>query len=446
MLELFTTDWKEIWGETDREFSLGSIYTRPEIVELILDLSGYDALNHRLISYRTLEPSCGNGAFVTAIVHRLILSELHWSKTIDWYDPLWDQTLLASDIDLETIAQLRRTITALLIEAGCPTNRSHELSQQWTVQTDFLLHDWQGCFHFILGNPPYVRIEDLPKPVLHRYREQYRTATDRADIYVPFIERSLQLLAPNGTLGIICTNRFTKNKYGKRLRELISASHHVKWYINLEHTQPFEQNVSAYPAIFVLDNAKGEETQATTLTDLSPETLQAVRLKGSDSQELISTFPSWYRNGTPWISTSHKRLTLLQKLEEHFPTLAETPSEITIGIGVATGADKVFILPKKREDIESEHQLPLLMSSHVGESELCWEGEYLINPFADEKTTELVDLEKSAGLRNYLYQHEQRLRQRYIAQASPENWYRTIDRVWPSLVKEPKLVIPDIQS
>ncbi|MGE3799836.1 MAG: modification methylase PaeR7I, partial [Candidatus Kapaibacterium sp.] len=80
------------------------------------------------------------------------------------------------------------------------------------------------------------------------------------------------------------------------------------------------------------------------------------------------------------------------------------------------------------------------------ESELCWEGEYLINPFADEKTTELVDLEKSAGLRNYLYPHEQRLRQRYIAQASPENWYRTIDRVWPSLVKEPKLVIPDIQS
>jgi hypothetical protein len=39
---------------------------------------------------------------------------------------------------------------------------------------------------------------------MEEYRRRYSTIFDRADIYIPFIERSLSLLAPDGRLGFIC--------------------------------------------------------------------------------------------------------------------------------------------------------------------------------------------------------------------------------------------------
>ena len=77
-------------------------------------------------------------------------------------------------------------------------------------------------FTHVVGNPPYVRQEAIPDVLMAEYRKHYKTIYDRADIYVPFIERSLELLAAGGELGFICANRWMKNKYGKKLRELVS--------------------------------------------------------------------------------------------------------------------------------------------------------------------------------------------------------------------------------
>ncbi len=57
-------------------------------------------------------------------------------------------------------------------------------------------------FDFVVGNPPYVRQELIPAPLLAEYRRRYQTMYDRADLYIPFIERSLSLLAEDGALGL----------------------------------------------------------------------------------------------------------------------------------------------------------------------------------------------------------------------------------------------------
>jgi methylase of polypeptide subunit release factors len=51
-------------------------------------------------------------------------------------------------------------------------------------------------FNFVVGNPPYVRQELIPDALMAEYRARYKTVYDRADLYVPFIEHSLNLLAP----------------------------------------------------------------------------------------------------------------------------------------------------------------------------------------------------------------------------------------------------------
>jgi adenine-specific DNA-methyltransferase len=293
-------------------------------VNLILDLAGYSPSSQRLAATRLLEPSCGDGAFLTSVISRLLESERLQVGSIDWSDKLLNEALRAADISAASILTARALVIRQLVAAGCPSRRASALADRWIVHTDFLLGSWPVGFDFVIGNPPYVRIEGVPRAVLARYRELYETTTDRADLYVAFIEKGLQLLAPTGALAFICANRFTKNKYGATLRRLIASRYHVRFYLNLEHTQPFLSNVSAYPAIFVVDRARSQRTLAATLTDISAPVLSKVRsetLGNRSRRTLVSSFATWYPDGAPWISTHRDDHSILTRFERELPAL-----------------------------------------------------------------------------------------------------------------------------
>jgi hypothetical protein len=446
MLELFTTDWRELWQGTASQEPVGAVFTKPEIVELILDLAGYSP-SGRLATRPLLEPSCGDGAFLRAVVDRLLQSEKAYNG-IQWADTLLDDAIRAADINAASIESARSLVTAQLRDAGCPAPRASRLAERWIIQTDFLLSDWPIQFEFVIGNPPYVRLEDVPRRVLMRYRELFRTATDRADLYVAFFEKGLRLLSTTGTLAFICANRFTKNKYGEALRRLMAKEYHVRYYINLEHTQPFLTDVSAYPAIIVLDRAKGEPTRAATLKNIELPTIRTVRSESLGTRRpkrAVAQFEAWYPHGEPWLTTCDEEHDLLAQLNGSLPVLEESAPRTRVGIGVATGADKVFVLEEKHSAIEDSRQLPLLMAADVSNEALRWSGHYLLNPFADEDDGSLVRLRDYPGFARYIEEHTAKLKARHCAKSRPDSWYRTIDRIWPSLRLRPKLMIPDIQ-
>lgn len=68
----------------------------------------------------------------------------------------------------------------------------------------------------------------------------------------------------------------------------------------------------------------------------------------------------------------------------------------------------------------------------------------MINPFTDAGP--LVDLAHFPRLRRHLDKHKAEIVGRHVAQKTPANWYRTIDRITPSLALRPKLLIPDIKG
>ena len=109
-----------------------------------------------------------------------------------------------------------------------------------------------GQFDFVVGNPPYVRQELIPAPLLAEYRGRYQTMYDRADLYIPFIERSLSVLAKGGSLGFICADRWMKNRYGGPLRSLVAEQFHLKIYVDMVDTPAFHSDVIAYPAITII--------------------------------------------------------------------------------------------------------------------------------------------------------------------------------------------------
>jgi methylase of polypeptide subunit release factors len=103
-------------------------------------------------------------------------------------------------------------VIALLKRKGIAANTATTLASLWLSQ-DFLLASLEGEFDFVVGNPPYVRQELIPAPLLTEYRSRYQTMYDRADIYIPFIERSLSVLSDGGSR-FICADRWMKNRYG----------------------------------------------------------------------------------------------------------------------------------------------------------------------------------------------------------------------------------------
>lgn len=448
MLELFAPNWREIWNGAEDAGAVGAIYTKIDIVELILDLVGYLPDKRKLSSFRLLEPSCGDGAFIQSVVRRLVASERIYAGYVDWQSPALSKSVRAMDLSAAAVDRARTQIVDSLVREGCPPDRALELATVWAVQGDFLLAQWTDEFSFVVGNPPYVRLEDLPKPVLAAYRSSFSTLKDRADIYIAFFERGLQLLSADGALVFICANRFVKNQYGTALRQLISERFRVRHYINLEHTQPFLSDVSAYPAIVGVDRMRGGTTYAGTLDDVSASTLGAVREQALATEARggpLAEFSHWFPDGAPWSSTSQEEVRVLTALRNDHSLLEQSGGTTRVGIGVATGADDVFILPAQSDEIEFSRQIRLIMAGDISVAKSDWSGRFLVNPFSDADDGSLVDLSRYPGLAAYFDEHSRKLRGRHVARTRPANWFRTIDRIWPSLRTTRKLVIPDIQ-
>lgn len=447
-LQLFEQSWMDVWDGREPHEPVGAVFTKPEIVRLILDLAGYTAKQQRLSQRRILEPSCGDGAFLALVIGRLLESERTHLKSIDWSAPELGAAIRACDLNSGFVALARQTARETLCAAGCPAERAAALAEQWIVHADFLLTNWPERFDFVVGNPPYVRIEDLPPVVLQRYRELYSTCTDRADLYVAFFEKGLRLLTPAGCLAFICANRFAKNLYGRRLRELIAHEFRVRYYLNLEHTQPFAHDVSAYPCITILDRERGGPTFAATLESLDSDTLTSLLPDQTEnnSRSALVSFPRWYDDGAPWIATQREQFDRLHTLATHFPTLEDSAAATQVGIGVATGADEIYVRLGKDPDIEERCQLPLIMAGDISPAHLDWSGHHLVDPFDPESEGGLRDLSANPGLRRYYEKHRNVLLSRHVAKKRPHAWYRTIDRVTHSLIAKPKLVIPDIQG
>jgi hypothetical protein len=428
----------------------GAIFTRREVVDLILELAGYtiDKPLHRL---RLLEPSFGGGDFLLPAIERLLTV---WKASSDGSrDPIIALSACVRAVELHhaTFSRTRYAVIDQLAAHAVTGTAAIALADIWLIQGDFLLVDLPGSFDFVIGNPPYVRQEMIPDALMAEYRARYSTVYDRADLYIPFIERSLTQLEEEGHLGFICADRWMKNRYGGPLRRLVAEQFHLKIYVDMFGTPAFHSEVIAYPAITVIARAKARGGHAATRIAHRPE-ITAVALSRLGSQLTAANIPKDSRlvceidgvaaGADPWILESSDQLDLVRRLEVSFPAIEETGCKV--GIGVATGADQVFIGNFDELDVEASRKLPLVMTGDILTGTVQWRGFGVINPFADEGG--LVNLDNYPRLKAYLEGCKTEIARRHVALKAPANWYRTIDRIYPALSSKPKLLIPDIKG
>ena len=421
----------------------GAIFTRREVVHFILDLSGYTA-EKPLWLFRLLEPSFGTGDFLIPAIERLLVSSARDGKsTADLLG-----AIRAIELHRETFQATRQEIIHLLIHHGVSHLDAVLLADTWIANGDFLLEPILGRFEFVVGNPPYVRQEMIPACLLAEYRRRYATLYDRADLYIPFLERSLNLLAADGHLGFICSDRWMKNRYGGPLRRMVADGYTLQYYVDMVGTPAFHSEVIAYPAITVIQRAPAGHLRIAHQPEISAAALAKLhrQLTGpaSDFHGTVIEMPCIADGEAPWLleADAQPTLALVRRLEAEFPTLEA--AGCAVGIGVATGADKVFIGPMDELDVEDSRKLPLAMTRDIIDGTVNWRGLGVVNPFEDDGT--LADFSRYPRFAAFMERHAEKLKARHCAKRGNGYWYRTIDRITPSLALKPKLLIPDIKG
>jgi adenine-specific DNA-methyltransferase len=396
----------------------GVVLTKVDVVESMLNLLDYiPSKDLRLIEI--VEPSAGEGAFALPIIERLHQSSVDFN--FDFEKALTNIRLY--EIDEDRYVQLAINIKTLLSQFGVA------FPESMIILGDFLTVDILKA-DIVIGNPPYVRHENIPDSKKEIYRKQFGTFRHRSDLYIPFFEKGLKLLKNNGKLSYICSNRWLKNQYGEGLRRFISSQFNLLTVIDLENTNPFNESVIAYPSIVIiakdLEKNIAKYYQLNEISELKriPNQIKPARILNLHSS-------NWFFSETA---------------SEKYPSCLDTISNqgFKIGIGVATGCDRVFIRDDFEQIVEQELLLPILTSRDLKGDMLCWSGKHLLNPFTP--SGELINLDNFPRANGYLNANCEALKNRHIAKKKPSNWFRTIDRIGSTLTQKAKIILPDISG
>lgn len=380
----------------------------------MLDLAGYSA-DRDLSSIEILEPSCGDGEFVVEIAKRL------WNSSQKYgfdFATAFNSNVLAYDIDNNKIDICKSRLNMEYGRYGLYLDkniRNADFLTECTPQADI-----------IVGNPPYVRYEQIPQEQLSHYKLLFQTLHYRADLYIPFFEKTLKSLKRNGSHCFICANRWMKNEYGRKLRGLISSQFRLEAIISLEKAHDvFKEDVLAYPAITLIKNA-------------SP--VEKFNFSEASSVHRLNEI-HWKSLPSP---TTSEWSTIFNKTDGNGALASIEDMGFKLGVGVATGADSIFIAKELPNKVENELLLPALNARDISGDHLQWSGKYLLNPYMPNG--ELISLDKYPKAAEYLLSHENTLKNRHVARKNPRKWYKTIDRIVPSLKNTPKILLPDISG
>ncbi len=444
-LDLGPGDETEVYA-VDEADDHGEVFTRRWVVDLILDLVGYTS-DRDLGGMIAVEPSCGSGAFLVPMAERLIQSCRRHERPLS----VVGHALRAYDLLPGNVELTQKAIAKTLTDEGLDHPTACTLSTECVRSADFLLakHD-PDAVDFVIGNPPYIRLEDVPARRGAAYRRACPTMRGRADIFVGFIERGLRLLRPDGVLGFIVADRWMHNQYGAALRRFIADGFSVDTVMSMHDVDAFEAQVSAYPAITVLRRSAHRATVVANASKSFDATAAAsfatwVRsgsLERSTKAVTATKLARWFDSDTSWPAGNPANLALLADLEQRLAPLESGVTGTKVGIGVATGNDSVY-LTDDADLVERERLLPILTTRDTVSGVATWSGTYLVNPWENGKLVSLSDYPRFA---RYLESRTGEVKGRHVAQQRPDRWYRTIDRVDPTLLERPKLVIPDLKA
>jgi type I restriction-modification system DNA methylase subunit len=338
----------------------------------------------------------------------------------------------------------------------------------WEIEFSFLKET--NGFDAIIGNPPYVRIQNLVKyaPEEIKYYQSsfsgYSVAKkETIDKYYVFIQRAIALLNADGLLGYIVPHKFFLIKGGKALREFITSNSQISKITHFGITQVFHDR-STYTAILILQKAKKADFKFKRIRKITPELLE--------KQDAFVSYQTDDFNDDPWIFLSPDTERVFDKLRLMQAVPLKRLAEICVGL--QTSADKVYIFEPDSEtsttyrftkngtqwEVEIEICLPAIYDLSFGLFDTLAANARIIFPYSIENSGaglfSEVYFESNYPLAwAYLNEHKPQLEKRSLQGNNPK-WYQfgrsqsltrfhnTPKLVWSVLATSPPYALDNI--
>lgn len=370
--------------------------------------------------------------------------------------------------------KLHEELVVLLKRDGFVTARDTDRMARWDPfdqnrYADFFDVEWmfgmprardnsEAVFDIVIGNPPYVRHEDIKEltPIL-KSEYQYECGSSRADLYVFFYERSVKLLKPRGVLSFITSNKWYRAKYGEALRLFMATHTRLNSIIDFGDEAVF--TAIAYPTIVIATRREKPLNP--------PPTGDVVRTLNWSQEHPVETFPAVFAAESfdvqqteltkeGWQLEPPVKRQLLARIRA-----AGTPmGEYVNGefyYGIKTGFNEAFIIDDETrerliaEDPKSVEIIkPYLRGRDVKRWKVEWAGLYLIVfPFGFHEK-----LKNYPAVLRHLSQFEETLRKRGQCTSSrsgkgegQHHWLELDNNPRESYLaafEQPKIIYPDI--
>ncbi len=354
-------------------------------------------------------------------------------------------------------------------------------------------------YDYVVGNPPYVRTQNLPDRQKEMMDQLYDSTTGNYDIYCPFYERGLDWLREDtGKLGYITPNQFMVTDYGEGLRRVLLNEARIEEVYDFRDSGVFE-DAKNYPAIVILEDESDSEarkendircvrvkgdTKAPTNRDLDTAIIEAVRdHRGEPGYEddFINVFdyPQGDLDDGYWSLMPPEELSIIHKMEAASDASVGDVTD-SVFAGTQTSANKVFlvtpvdadrisaddtgdtvtVVPKGEDreyEIETDTLRPWLQGRDINRWRGDWSGEHAIVPYTleyDEEenlTSNLIDqerLENDLPLTwSYLTEHRDTLESREGGRFEDrDDWYGFGYPKSMTRFEDPKLICPEIAA
>ena len=223
-------------------------------------------------------------------------------------------------------------------------NKIYENAFEWRFEFPEVLNDdgdFVG-FDVVIGNPPYIRQEEFSdiKPYLQGH---FNTFTGTADLYVYFVELSMNLLKHNGDFVFIIPNKWMRAGYGKRLRDFIRQQH-IERILDFGDLPVFEE-ATTYPCIIHLQKkAPNYQFTAANITTLDFPSGLSAYIEENGLKILTEELQT-----EGWTLTDQKVQKLLAKIREQGIPLGKYVNG-KIFYGIKTGYNEAFVIDKETRD------------------------------------------------------------------------------------------------
>jgi len=267
------------------------------------------------------DPACGDGAILVEAAK--MLCALPKAKARQAL-----RNLTGFDIDERALALCRENLDAAIRPVMGKWKCDWRLEKLDIISAKQLA-PYRSSFSHVVGNPPYVRVQNLESRRRRMIQKNWKLGEGATDLFIIFFEAGLELLQPDGVLSYITPSSWMKSRAGAPLRATLIAQHEIQKIVDFGDRQMFD-GVTTYTAITAI---RKRRSRATVIPVETPgKERGAIRIRRQAGSL-----------GAPWAILRRGEQRKFDRMQSRGVPLIEI-SEINVGI--QTLADKIFILPK----------------------------------------------------------------------------------------------------